>query len=66
MNWFLDVFSEDESSDNSMALAQIERIQREDWRHGPCEDDCETLVETIGMMPEESDHENGSPLNFRR
>lgn len=63
MNWFLDVFSEDESDNNTLALAAIQRLQESD-RSGPCEDDCEVTAPFIGMMPEETEHEELSPLDF--
>lgn len=53
---FLDLFGEDTSN--------IARILEADRRSGPCEDDCETTCPFIGILPEESDHEGGSPLDF--
>lgn len=32
---------------------------------GPCDDDYEVTAPYIGRCPDESDHENGSPLDFR-
>lgn len=65
MNWYLDVFAEDCMSDNDLALVQISRIQRENDLSGACEDDVEITAPWIDMLPEESDHANGSPLRFR-
>jgi hypothetical protein len=65
MNWFLDVFAEDCMSDNDLALAQISRIQRENDLSGPNEDDVEVCAPYIDLLPEESDHQHGSPLRFR-
>lgn len=54
---FLDLFGDD--------YRELDRLQEQERRHGPCEDDCEVTAPFIGMLPEESDHESGSPLNFR-
>ena len=66
MNFYLDVFSLDCMSDNTVAnLACIDRLEREaGLRTGPCEDDAEVVAPYVGMLPEESNHEHGSPLNF--
>jgi hypothetical protein len=37
-----------------------------DRRSGPCEDDAEVVAPFIGMCPDESEHEDGSPLDFGR
>lgn len=58
MNW-LDLFDDGGIGDR----ARFQEQERED-RHGPCEDDIEVVAPWIGMCPDESDHENGSPLNF--
>jgi len=63
MNWYLDVFSLDCSGDNCEALAAIQRCQEQD-RSGPCEDDVEVTAPYIGILPDESNHEQPSPLNF--
>jgi hypothetical protein len=51
-----------------MSLSDIirnaERIADREKRSGPCEDDCEVTAPYIGILPEESDHEEGSPLDF--
>lgn len=66
MNWFIDVFAEDELAnqgyDNTSALASIRRLQDGD-RSGTCEDDRETFP-FVNILPEESEHEDGSPLDF--
>lgn len=36
----------------------------EETRFGACDDDCEVTAPYIGILPEESGKENGSPLNF--
>ena len=52
-------------ADNTIAeLAVIDRLQREAGIPSVCEDDCESFAPYIGIMPEESTHENGSPLDF--
>jgi hypothetical protein len=33
-------------------------------RYGPCEDDYEVKCPYIGILPDESEHEDGSPLDF--
>lgn len=63
MNWFLDVFANDYTDDYVLAEAAILRLQEED-RSGPCEDSDEVCAPFIGMVPEESDHQDGSPLDF--
>lgn len=32
--------------------------------YGPCDDDVEVTCPYVGMLPDESDCEDGSPLNF--
>ena len=64
MNWYLDVFSDDETDGGLIALATIERLQREESLSGPCEDDAEIVCPYIGILPEETDHEEPSRLNF--
>jgi hypothetical protein len=39
--------------------------QSEQDRHGACDDDCEVTAPYVGMLPDESGKENGSPLDFR-
>jgi len=46
-----------------MNLHTILGIVARDNRSGPCEDDEERTA-PIGICPEESDHEDGSPLDF--
>jgi hypothetical protein len=63
MNWFIDVFAEDYNDTSSQALSTIRRLQDSD-RSGPCEDDCEVSAPFIGLLPEETDSEEPSPLDF--
>ena len=63
MNWYLDVFAEDCSDSNTCALASIRRLQEQD-RSGPCDDDYEVTTPFVDLLPEESEHEDGSPLDF--
>jgi hypothetical protein len=63
MNWYLDVFADDVNDTNSSALASIQRCLEQD-RSGPCEDDCEVTAPFVGLLPEETDHEEMSPLDF--
>jgi hypothetical protein len=53
---FLDLFD---------GCSNLDRLVEQDRRSGPCEDDCEVTAPYIGMLPDESDHEDGSPLNFK-
>lgn len=64
MNWYLDVFANDETDGGLIALATIERLQREESLSGPCEDDCEVTAPFIGICPDDTDHEEPSPLDF--
>lgn len=56
MSIYLDLFGDDYRS--------IDRFRETERREGPCEDDCESTAPFIGIMPEESDSEDASPLNF--
>lgn len=49
-------------SDQNYASSQFDALI--DMRHSPCDDDCENTAPYIGMMPEESGKEDGSPLRF--
>lgn len=65
MNWFLDVFSLDCMADNTVAnLAAIERLQKEAGIPAICEDDYEATCPLIDLLPDESPHEEPSPLRF--
>ena len=64
MNWYLDVFAEDENPSLAQHATQ-ERLQQTELREGPCDDDCEMKSPFIGILPEESGKENGSPLHFQ-
>ena len=55
---FADLF-EGHMADNARLKAQNEAR-----RFGPCEDDYEVTAPYIGILPDESDHEDGSPLDF--
>lgn len=58
MNW-LDLFDD---------TAELDRqYYRENARRelsGPCDDDVEMTCPFVGMLPEETDHEDPSPLSF--
>jgi hypothetical protein len=45
-------------------IAMIHNIVENDRRSGPCEDDVERTAPYIGILPDESDEEDGSPLDF--
>lgn len=47
-----------------MNLHTILGIVARDNRSGPCEDDVERTAPYIGICPDESDAEPGSPLDF--
>lgn len=44
--------------------AKLERTDQHNRRHDPCEDDVEMTAPYIGILPDESNTENGSPLEF--
>lgn len=48
----------------TISVEALESIIRLDQRSGPCEDDCEVTCPYIDMLPDESETEEGSPLNF--
>jgi hypothetical protein len=54
------MFDKDDLSFGFSVMAFVEQ----DHRSGPCEDDCEVTCPYIGMLPDESDDEDGSPLDF--
>lgn len=58
--------SEDQVWDDETAAlyAQREKAHEKDQLQGPCEDSHEVTAPFIGMLPEESDKTEGSPLNF--
>ncbi len=58
MNW-LDLFD-----DTAEASRKRNREMARNELSEPCEDDCEVSCPLIDMLPEESDKEGGSPLNF--
>jgi len=45
-------------------ITMIHNIAENDRRSGPCEDDYEVKCPYIGILPDESDEEDGSPLDF--
>ena len=59
MNW-LDLFD-----DNAEADRKLSRESARIELSGRCDDDDVLRCPYIDMMPEESEHENGSPLNFK-
>jgi hypothetical protein len=64
MNFYLDVFPADECP--VISLDSTGYIHDVDLRALACEDDVESSCPFVGMMPEESNHEDGSPLDFGR
>ena len=59
MSFYLDIIAGDD-------YTAIDRIREAERREGPCDDDCESTAPYVSMLPEESDHEEGSPLDFVR
>lgn len=51
----------DDSHDGYQARTFAEERER---RHGVTEDDDSVIAASLYIMPEESEHEGGSPLNF--
>lgn len=47
------------------SLESILATHRMDQRSGPCDDDMEATTRMAWYLPEESEHEGGSPLSFR-
>ena len=45
-------------------LDEYEKLVRDNNRSGACEDDVERTAPYISFCPDESDHEDGSPLDF--
>lgn len=43
---------------------EVERLLELNRRSGPCDDDYEATSPFVDMLPDESEHEHGSPLNF--
>lgn len=57
-----DLFCEDEFES---PIPEFESLDRFNNRAGPCDDDCERTAPYIGMLPDESGKEDGSPINPR-
>jgi hypothetical protein len=64
MNFFLDVFSLDQMNDETFQSMLMLRELEQD-RSGPDEGDAEATTELMLYLPEESEHEEGSPINYR-
>lgn len=47
-----------------MTIQEIENIIRRDSLSGPCDDDYEATCPYVGILPEETDNEEPSPLSF--
>lgn len=60
MNW-LDLFGDEGMF---VSLDTTGYISDVDLRAAACEDDVEAACPYVGMLPAESNHEGGSPLNF--
>ena len=63
MNFYLDVFAEDCMDSETVISMGILHAQERD-RSRPCEDDVEATTELMNYLPEESDHEEGSPIDI--
>lgn len=59
-----DQFGDENFDDRS--YSKRERDFQRELREGPCEDDWEVKTPFVAILPEESDKESGSPLNFKR
>ena len=46
------------------SLEELLKANERNARSAPCEDDCESLMYAF-RCPDESEHEEGSPLNLR-
>ncbi len=62
MNWFLDVFANDQCS-QTCSFSEVDAPYEQALREGVCDDDCGATT-NVAMMPEESGKEYGSPLRF--
>lgn len=47
-------------------MGQMERTALRNRMSGPCDDDVESTAPYIEILPEETDHEEPSPLDFTR
>ena len=67
MNHYLDVFSLDQMNDETFQSMLMLRELEQD-RSGPDEGDVEATTELMLYLPEESEHEGGSPIdiNYRQ
>lgn len=45
-------------------IPDFERIHTLNLRGGACEDDYEVSAPFVDILPEESEHQDGSPLSF--
>jgi hypothetical protein len=63
MNHYLDVFANDCMNDETFhSMLMLQQMERD--RSGPCEDDFEATCELMQYLPEESSHEDGSPIDI--
>ena len=63
----IDQQSRDGFDDGDAALfAKLERDMHRDARSEACDDDVEVKCPYIGVCPDESNHEHGSPLDFKQ
>lgn len=46
------------------SFSHYERLIESNKRSGPCEDDYETTAPYIGILPEETESKDSSPLRF--
>ncbi len=45
-------------------LARLERVSERNLQSGPCDDDYETTCPYVGILPDETEDEEPSPLSF--
>lgn len=50
--------------DDDFSLEPFHQLDRNNKRSGACEDDYERSAPYVGIFPDESEHEDGSPIRF--
>jgi len=53
-----------DGDDHLAVMRMRDTHQLRELLEGACEDDCEVTAPFIGMCPDESDHEDGSPITY--
>lgn len=60
----MNIVDYDGDQDAYFLMRLSDQANRNEERFGACEDDCEVTAPYIGILPDESEHEGGSPLRF--